>query len=223
MKQNIRQNDVFFCNCTSITNWHVITARYLSKRVVSLSHLIFSTGRGTVEAINVVITHSWRMGEQIELHKNSLTTVPVVPACLFKILTFVLKFLALGNLMCAQEPQWLRVAWWTRTFCIRSPTAHAQSVYNLRSGGCMLMQYWLLGVNVHVHHTKRSHRGSWAHVRLPRTEIFQTVSHKKYIAIPMMKGRDEKPAWHKGIWRYHGESVRGSLRWERFGSWHCTQ
>lgn len=64
----------------------MITARYLSKRVVFLSYLIFSAGRGTIEAAKVVITHFWRMGEQIELHKNSLTTVA---ACLFKILTFL--------------------------------------------------------------------------------------------------------------------------------------
>ena len=34
----------FFFNCTSIKDWHVITARYLSKRVVFLSYLTFSIG-----------------------------------------------------------------------------------------------------------------------------------------------------------------------------------
>lgn len=53
---------VFFFNCTSITNWHVITARYLSERVAFLSYLIFSAVRGTIEAVNVVITHFWRTG-----------------------------------------------------------------------------------------------------------------------------------------------------------------
>ena len=57
----------FFFNCSSITNWHVtvITARYLLKRVVFLSYLIFSAGRGTIEAVNVVITHSWKMGSRV--------------------------------------------------------------------------------------------------------------------------------------------------------------
>ena len=45
LKQNNRQNDVFFFFfSTVVDNWHVtvITARYLSKRVVFLSYLILS-------------------------------------------------------------------------------------------------------------------------------------------------------------------------------------
>ena len=54
-----------------------------------------------------------------------------------------LKFLVLRNLTCAQEPRWVRVAWWTRTFYIRSSnwiipnTAHVQSIDCLRVGRSM--------------------------------------------------------------------------------------
>ena len=51
----------------------------------------------------------------------------------------------------------------------------------------------------------------------PEPKTFKQFSHKKK-TIPMMRGRDKKLTWHKGIWRYHGESLRGSLRWERFVS-----
>ena len=53
------------------------------------------------------------------------------------------KLSVLGNLACAQETRWRRVARWTRTFYIRSSnwiipnTAHAQSVDCLRVGRSM--------------------------------------------------------------------------------------
>ena len=88
------------------------------------------------------------------------------------------KFLILGNLKCAQETRWLRVAWWTRSFKIRSSnwiipnTTHAQSIDYLRVGASIFCHAILTTrfpwVHVSVHHTKRSHRGSWAQVRLPK-------------------------------------------------------
>ena len=57
--------------------------------------------------------------------------------------TDFLKFSVLGNLTCAQETRWLRVAWWTRAFYSRSSswiipnTAHAQLVDYLKVGRCM--------------------------------------------------------------------------------------
>ena len=65
----------------------------------------------------------------------------------------LLKAFFLGNLACAQETRWLRVAWGTRTLYIRSShwlipnTARAQSVDYLRVGRSMfhlLMKKWNL-------------------------------------------------------------------------------
>ena len=73
----------FFFFSTVVDNWHVtvITARYLSKRVVFVSYLIFSTGRGTIEAVNVVITHSWKMGSRVRRRGGEAFSSHVVSAC----------------------------------------------------------------------------------------------------------------------------------------------
>ena len=97
------------------------------------------------------------------------------------------KVLILGNRTFAQEPRWLHGAWWTRTFCIRSSnwivpnTAHdqARSVDYLRVGRSMFRRVILVTriprVHVGLYHASCSHRGSWVHVRLPRTETFQNI------------------------------------------------
>ena len=79
------------------------------------------------------------------------------------------RFLVLDNLTCAQEPRWLCVAWWTRTFYIRSCNwiipniAHAQSVDYLWVGRSTFCQAILVTripwVYVRVHHATCSHRG----------------------------------------------------------------
>ena len=52
-----------------------------------------------------------------------------------------LKFLVLGNLTCAQEPRWPRVAWWTRTGYsilhdkLKYGSSCPQIVYRLRLSG----------------------------------------------------------------------------------------
>ena len=95
------------------------------------------------------------------------------------------KLLVPGNLTCAQEPRWLRVAWWTRTFYICSSnwiitnTAHVQSVHYLRVGRstfCHAISITRIPwVNFRVHHATHSHEGFWPHVRLPRTKSFQKL------------------------------------------------
>ena len=84
-----------------------------------------------------------------------------------------LTFLVLGYLTCSQEPRWLRVAWWTRTFYIRSfiwiiPN-RLRAISRLSEGFFMFCHVILITqipwVYVRVHHATRSHRGSWAHVR----------------------------------------------------------
>ena len=74
-------------------------------------------------------------------------------------------------------------------------------------------------VHVRVHHTTCSHRGSWAHVSLPRTKNYQKHFPQKHIEI--WRGEAKRLALR--IWRFHGESVRGSLMRERFVSWDCTE
>ena len=69
------------------------------------------------------------------------------------------------------------------------------------------------------HHTTCSHRGSLAHVRLLRTKNYQEHFPQKHIAI--WRGEAKRLALR--IWRFHGESVRGSLMRERFVSWDCTE
>ena len=45
-------------------------------------------------------------------------------------------------------------------------------------------------------HATRSNQGSWAHVRLLRTKNFQKLfSTKKYVVIPMTRGRDKRLTW----------------------------
>ena len=74
-------------------------------------------------------------------------------------------------------------------------------------------------VHVRVHHTTCSHRGSWAHVSLPRTKNYQKHFPQKHIEI--WRGEAKRLALR--IWRFHGESVRGSLVRERFVSWDRTE
>ena len=52
----------------------------------------------------------------------------------------------------------------------------------------------------------------------PESKTFKKLSHKKHVAIPMTRGRDKRLTRPKRIWRFHGESVRGSLMRERFVS-----
>ena len=55
----------------------------------------------------------------------------------------------------------------------------------------------------------------------PEPRAFQKkICTKKHIAIPMTRARDKRLTCPKGIWRFHGESVRGlsSLMRERFVS-----
>ena len=52
----------------------------------------------------------------------------------------------------------------------------------------------------------------------PEPKTFKKISHKKRIAIPMTGGRDKRLTWPKRIWRFHGESVHGSLMREKFVS-----
>ena len=102
-------------------------------------------------------------------------------------------------------------------------TAHAQSVDYLRVGGSMFCHAILITrfpwVHVRVHHRTCSHRGSLAHVRLLRTKNYQEHFPQKHIAI--WRGEAKRLALR--IWRFHGESVRGSLMRERFVSWDCTE
>ena len=102
-------------------------------------------------------------------------------------------------------------------------TAHAQSVDYLRVGGSMFCHAILITrfpwVHVRVHHRTCSHRGSLAHVRLLRTKNYQEHFPQKHIAI--WRGEAKRLALR--IWRFHGESVRGSLMRERFVSWDFTE
>ena len=47
---------------------------------------------------------------------------------------------------------------------------------------------WIPWVHVRLHHATRSHRGSWTHVRLPRTKHYPKNFPQKHIAIPMTRG-----------------------------------
>ena len=149
--------------------------------------------------------------------------------------TDFLKFSVLGNLRCAQETRWLRVAWWTRAFESRSSnwiipnTAHAQSVDYLRVRRCMYGHAILITqipwVYVSVHRaTRRSvlevpqHMSDFQNRKLSKN--FPTKNTSWYL---LMRERDKRLTWPKRIWRFHSESVRGSLMRVRFVRWDCTQ
>ena len=116
------------------------------------------------------------------------------------------KVLILVNRTFAQEPRWLHGAWWTRWFYIGSSnwivpnTAHdqARSVDYLRVGRSVFRHVILVTriprVHVGLYHASRSHRGSWVHVRLPRTETFQKIFQEKHSTIPI-RGRYKRLTW----------------------------
>ena len=146
--------------------------------------------------------------------------------------------MVLGNLTCAQETRWLHVAWWTRTFLLRSSnwiipnTAHAQSVDYPRVGRSMFCHAVLTTqfpwVHVRVLHATRSNWVSWSQVRLPRTKNlkknrFKIISRKNHIAIPMTKGSGKTLTMSKGFDAFMVNYQCGSLMRERFVSWDCTQ
>ena len=90
---------------------------------------------------------------------------------------------------CRRWLRWLRVGWWTQTFYTRSCNwiipniAHEQSVDYLRVGRPMFCHAVLITlipwVHIRVQHATPSHRVSWAHVMLPRTESVQNISSQK--------------------------------------------
>ena len=92
------------------------------------------------------------------------------------------KFLALGNLTCPLEPWWLcvtqRMRTWTRDlgnqYCMtKQGSSYPQIVYWLPVSSVWSYPIgWAhIKINVRSHHATRSHRGAWAHVRLPRTKL----------------------------------------------------
>ena len=92
------------------------------------------------------------------------------------------KFLALGNLTCPLEPWWLcitqRMWTWTRDpgnqYCMtKQGSSYPQIVYWLPVSSVWSYPIgWAhIKINVRSHHATCSHRGAWAHVRLPRTKL----------------------------------------------------
>ena len=112
---------------------------------------------------------------------------------------------------------------------IISNTAHAQSVDYLRVRRCMYGHAILITqipwVYVSVHRaTRRSvlevpqHMSDYQNRKLSKN--FPTKNTSWYL---LMRERDKRLTWPKRIWRFHSESVRGSLMRERFVRWDCTQ
>ena len=74
-------------------------------------------------------------------------------------------------------------------------------------------------MRIRVHHARRTHRGQVPERTpdCPEPKTFNTFSNKKHITIPMTREEIETDLALR-IWRFHGESVRGSLTRERFVS-----
>ena len=151
----------------------------------------------------------------LSLIKEPRTDSPSKCQILLGQVSFLSLPLVIGVVMCffvgnVFESFWLRAIWRElrklddyvlrgerEHFKYANPnTAHAQSVDYLSVGRSIFCHAILTTrfpwVHVCVQHVTRSHWGSWAHVRLPRTINFQNISHKKHIAIPMTEGRDKR-------------------------------
>ena len=83
-----------------------------------------------------------RTAHRFTRHDSAKSLTPGHGHCVVFCGKFFWKCLVLGNLTCAQEHRCLHVAWWTRSFYIRSSigqfnTAHAQTIDYLRVGRAM--------------------------------------------------------------------------------------
>ena len=131
-------------------------------------------------------------------------------------------FLVLGNLTCAQEPRWLRVACCSgepssQNCMTKYGSSYPQIVHWLRVSGV-----WNYPIGWAYLKCSRSPRNTQSSSFLSSRQIAQNQKlsknfpTKKHIPIPMTRGRDKRLTWPKRIWRFHGESVRGSLMREKF-------
>ena len=111
------------------------------------------------------------------------------------------RFSVLVNLTCAQETRWLvRVAWWTRTFYIRSSnwiipnTAYARAISRLSESG----KIHVLSCNIDCPDPEAMFAFTMQCVVIevpertsdcPEPKTFKKYSHKKHIAVPITRGR----------------------------------
>ena len=114
------------CCCFFCVTWAQFMAIYTVLRLVVCSVLRGKAGDCVQSQLaNLCCIKEPRSNSlwkrQILYGEVSFLSLPLVMGIAMCFLwEFFWKFLILGNLTCAQEPRWLRVAWWTRTFSIRS-------------------------------------------------------------------------------------------------------
>ena len=126
----------------------------------------------------------------------SLSTLKISEKC--KILNASRRGLNISKCVRDNHPQYLSGSW---VHFFRQPFLEI-AVYN----------------NVRVHHATRGHRGSLAHVRLPRTKNIEKNFPQKTHRNTHDEEKRQEIDLTLRIWRFHGELVRGSLMRERFVS-----